>query len=167
MIFRLKIAVYFDDIFFDQFGRNSKENVRAILDVAQQLLSEKETLGTQFQLDVMDIQHARGSDWMSSNWGTEMPSECMNRCDSKMNEIYICQEVKYCMNAMECKISFHAFEKASINNCNYNPQTDLSKPPYSTCMNVMDRNAKCEKAIQNCLKQCGKEEKCLKMKSER
>ena len=116
----------------------------------------------------MDIQHARGSEWIPSNWVKGQPSECMNRCYSKMNETFICQEVNYCLNAMECNSRFFAFEKAVIKDCNCHPHMDMTKEPCNTCMKIFaTKMPNCEKAIRNCLKQCGKEEKCLTLKSER
>ena len=90
--FRLRVAVYYDDLFADVLGRDSLDKLNAIVAVADQMLSEKQTLRTKFEINIMDISHAMGYKWETTEWElTESEiKECFKECPT-------CLDVRNCV----------------------------------------------------------------------
>ena len=167
---RLKVAVHFDDLFYRQFGQASKKNVEAILKVAEGLLSDKESLGTTFKVDALDIQHVRGSKWLPTKWEIPEFSECEKRCHNKINETLVCSDLSKCMVQLECTLNIFAFERSEIIECNHDKVMAFQHDKNEICT-FPNFGSKllppCEEEVQSCLRQCGKEKKCSTLKSDR
>ena len=89
--FRLPVAVYYDDLFDDILGGDSQDKLNAIVAVADQMLSEKQTLKTKFEINIMHIAHARGHKWEPKEW------------DIKESEVEECfRECPICLNVLKC-----------------------------------------------------------------
>ena len=89
--FRLPVAVYYDDLFDDILGGDSQDKLNAIVAVADQMLSEKQTLKTKFEINIMHIAHARGHKWEPKEW------------DIKESEVEECfRECPTCLNVLKC-----------------------------------------------------------------
>ena len=61
--FRLKVAVFYDDRFKAQHGSKSESKVRQVMAVVNNMYSEKATLTTTIDIQIVGIEHATGQDW--------------------------------------------------------------------------------------------------------
>ena len=166
----MKVAVHFDDLFYRQFGQASKKNIEAILKVAEGLLSEKESLGTTFKVDALDIQYVRGSEWFLTKWQITEFSECEKRCYTKINETLVCYDLSKCTRQLECTLNVHAFDRTEIIMCNHEKVMAMEHDKNEICSfrNMWGKFLHpCEEEVQSCLRQCGKERKCSTIKSNR
>ena len=166
----MKVAVHYDDLFYSQFGQASKKNIKAILKVNEELLSDKESLGTTFKVDALDIQHMRGSKWLPTKWEIPELSECEKRCHNKINETLVCYDLSKSMRQLECTLNIFAFDKSEIKMCNHEKHLAMEQDKNAICSfgNIWGKLLPpCEEEVQSCLRQCGKERKCSKMQSDR
>ena len=89
--FRLPVAVYYDDLFVDVLGGDSLDKLNAIVAVADQMLSEKQTLRTKFEINIMHISQARGHKWKTAEWGIK---------ESEVKECF--RECPICLDVLKC-----------------------------------------------------------------
>ena len=67
-IFRLTVAVYYDDIFHSEFGDRAITRIEAIMAIVDEMYSEKDTLTTEFEVSTVAIEHAQGRNWALDKW---------------------------------------------------------------------------------------------------
>ena len=72
--------VYYDDLFDIDFGKNAEAKIQAIIATADLMLLEKKKLGTSFEINIKNIQHAKESKWEANEW--KLPNECLLDCFS-------------------------------------------------------------------------------------
>ena len=83
------MVVSYDDLFDREFGENAIDVIKAIIATADQMLSERDTLGTMFEIHTKDIEHVRGSKWEPDEW---LFNECLTKCfkDEDCSECFKC-----------------------------------------------------------------------------
>ena len=70
---RLGVAVYYDDMFKEEFGDTVNTRIEAIMAIVDEMYSEKNTLTTEFEVTTIALEHSRGSNWgMVNDWGREL-----------------------------------------------------------------------------------------------
>ena len=63
------MAVYYDDMFNDQFGEAAVTRIEAVMAIVDEMYSESETLKTVIDVNTVGIEHAAGSNWgIKGNW---------------------------------------------------------------------------------------------------
>ena len=72
---RLKVAVYYDDLFDKQFGSAAKTRIHAVMAIVDEMYSEKDTLKTEIKVNVVGVKHAVGQVWGGKDWRTEVLGE--------------------------------------------------------------------------------------------
>ena len=72
MLFRLNVAVYYDDMFKSNFERSAETRIEAIMSIVDQMYSEKDTLTTEIEVNLVAIEHANGSNWGNFDWYTKL-----------------------------------------------------------------------------------------------
>ena len=87
----MNVVVYYDDLFDNEFGEKSYGIIKAIVATAGQLLSEKGTLGTLFEIDKKHIQHIKESKWEVNEWQI-FEEKCVMDCFKTKP----CKECKKC-----------------------------------------------------------------------
>ena len=65
-IYRIKVAVYYDDMFKDEFGNAATTRIQAVMAIVDEMYSEKDTLKTEIDVNVVAVEHQSGSNWGSS-----------------------------------------------------------------------------------------------------
>ena len=129
--FRLNVAVYYDDLFADVLGGDSLDKLNAIVAVADQMLSEKQTLRTKFEINIMDISHAMGHKWEPREW------------DIKESEIKECfRECPTCMDVLKC-----AGEHCIQSKATFNPVPVTPPPECQNCV-TNDDGMKCNECLK-------------------
>ena len=63
----LNVAVYYDDIFYKKIGKSSEnksaKRITAVMAIVDEMYSEKDSLTTEIDVEVLAIKHAKGYDW--------------------------------------------------------------------------------------------------------
>ena len=67
-IFRLTVAVYYDDMFKSEFGDRAVKRIEAIMAIVDEMYSEKDTLKTELDVKTVAIEHASGKNWGLEDW---------------------------------------------------------------------------------------------------
>ena len=72
--YRLNVAIYYDDIFYKKIGKSSKnraiERITAVMAIVDEMYSEKDSLTTEIDVEIVAINHAEGNDWsQNQSWG--------------------------------------------------------------------------------------------------
>ena len=127
----MHVVVYYDDLWDDSFGRDSKDKLEAAVAVADQLLSEKQTLGTMFEINIVDVLHAEGHKWEAHESMIPEPSNCMKKC-----------------------ITCEALNECGMKHCDSPPVSAQGlSPPSQECLNCqMSDDAKnCMTCIMDCM----------------
>ena len=67
--------VHYDDSFKKHFGANAVTRVEAIMAIVDEMYSEKDTLDTEIEVNVVGIENAEGSNWdpADADWYTLLP----------------------------------------------------------------------------------------------
>ena len=132
------MVVYYDDLFKELFGQASDEKLEAIVAVADQLLSEKQSLGTLFEIETIAFQHAEGHKWETHEWMMIEESDCMKSCKT-------CESFGNCVKEAGC---MQPFFPPSICSPNVNPPTFSEE-----CQNCMmsDDAAQCNQCKFACV----------------
>ena len=132
------MVLYYDDLFKDSFGQASDEKLEAILAVADQLLSEKQSLGTIFEIETIATLHAEGYKWETNEWMISEDSECLKSCKT-------CESFDNCAKEADCMPSMMPPSICSPN----------TKPPTFSeeCQNCMtsDDAAQCLQCRMACV----------------
>ena len=66
--FRGDVVVLYDDVFDRQFGRFAPTRVRAVMEIVNEMYSERDSLKTTIKWNIISIQHLTGKDWASKEW---------------------------------------------------------------------------------------------------
>ena len=72
---RLKVAVYYDDLFDKQFGSAAKTRIHAVMAIVDEMYSEKDTLKTEIKVNLVGVKHAVGEVWGGKDWKREVLGE--------------------------------------------------------------------------------------------
>ena len=83
---RLNIAVYYDDMFKADFPRSAETRIEAIMSIVDQMYSEKDTLTTEIEVNLVGIEYAKGSNWGKFDWYTELTPWSQN-CVNDSNDL--------------------------------------------------------------------------------
>ena len=76
---RLSVAVYYDDMFKEEFGDTVNTRIEAIMAIVDEMYSERNTLATEFEVTTIATEYSKGSNWgMVSDWGRELLPWCKN-----------------------------------------------------------------------------------------
>ena len=59
----MKVAVFYDDLFQKQHTSKSEKKVREVMAVVNNMYSEKATLTTTIDVQVIGVKHVAGQDW--------------------------------------------------------------------------------------------------------
>ena len=70
--YNLKVAVYYDDMFADQFLSSAVTRVEAVMAIVDEMYSEKDTLKTEIDVDTIAVEHAKGENWGTKSWSREV-----------------------------------------------------------------------------------------------
>ena len=74
--------VYYDDAFKKDFGANAVTRVEAIMAVVDEMYSEKDTLETEIEINVVGIENAEGFNWSDdADWDTLLPDDASQGSD--------------------------------------------------------------------------------------
>jgi len=65
--YKLKVVVYYDDVFAEEFKAKSVTRVKAIMAIVDEMYEEIDTLTTKIDIIVVDIEHAQGENWGFTN----------------------------------------------------------------------------------------------------
>ena len=71
---RLNVAVYYDDMFDEEFGSAAVTRIVAIMAIVDEMYSEKDTLQTELEVNTIAIEHASGENWGTKSWSGEVLS---------------------------------------------------------------------------------------------
>ena len=70
--YTLKVAVYYDDMFDEEFGGAAVTRVAAIMAIVDEMYSEKDTLKTEIKVETVAIEHAAKENWGTKSWESEV-----------------------------------------------------------------------------------------------
>jgi len=71
--YKMKVAVYYDDLFKSKFPSTADSRVEAIMAIVDEMYSEKDTLTTEIEVNTIAIVHQSGYNWGNiSDWGDAM-----------------------------------------------------------------------------------------------
>ena len=59
-------------MFKADFPRSAETRIEAIMSIVDQMYSEKDTLTTEIEVNLVAIEHANGSNWGNLDWETEL-----------------------------------------------------------------------------------------------
>ena len=60
--------VFYDDAWKGRFGRRAVKRLGAIMALVDEIYSEKDTLKTKLDVNVVGIEHAKGERWAGEKW---------------------------------------------------------------------------------------------------
>ena len=72
---RLQVAVYYDDLFHEQFGSAAKTRIHAVMAIVDEMYSERDTLQTEVKVHTIGVKHAVGENWSGPYWRNEVLGE--------------------------------------------------------------------------------------------
>ena len=73
---RADAAVIYDDCFKKEFGRLTVTRVRAVMEIVNEMYSEKDSLETTIEWNIKKIIHKRGRNWCPvTDWNTILGGE--------------------------------------------------------------------------------------------
>ena len=70
-MFRLDLMVFYDDAWKKRFGSRAVKRAGAIMALVDEIYSEKDTLKTILDVNVVGIEHAKGENWGGAKWGPD------------------------------------------------------------------------------------------------
>jgi len=71
--YKLKVMVYYDDLFAEEFGSKAVTRVEAVMAVVDEMYDEDDTFKTKLDVETVAIKHATGQNWgTSTNWGSDV-----------------------------------------------------------------------------------------------
>ena len=60
--------VFYDDAWKERFGKRAVKRLGAIMALVDEIYSEKDTLKTELDVNVVGIEHAKGERWAGKKW---------------------------------------------------------------------------------------------------
>ena len=63
----MDVFVYYDDLFKTQFADKAKTRAAAVMAIVEEMYSEKATLKTKIDLNIVAIEHM-AKDWGNTKW---------------------------------------------------------------------------------------------------